>query len=38
MGVTEDLNLTENNFSNAASAFWIAVVIMEIPNSMHILK
>ena len=36
MGVTEDLNLNENNFSNAASAFWIAVVLAEVPSSAQI--
>lgn len=33
MGIEETLNLTGNDFSNAASAFWIAVVLFDFPNS-----
>ena len=36
MGITEDLNLVGNNFTNAATALWIAVVLAELPNSMCI--
>lgn len=32
MGITKDLNLVGNNFSNVASAFFIAYLIAEVPN------
>ena len=35
MGISEDLALTDNDFTNAATSFWIAVVIAELPNSRH---
>lgn len=35
MGLTENLALTGNQFTNAASAFWIAVLLFEFPNSKH---
>ncbi|KAI9892306.1 MAG: hypothetical protein M1814_001505 [Vezdaea aestivalis] len=38
MGLNKDLKLTGNNFSNAASAFFIAFLIAEIPNSYIIQK
>ena len=38
MGLTDDLNLVGNNFTNAATALWIAVVIMELPNSRRTLR
>lgn len=32
MGISKDLNLVGNNFSNVASAFFIAYLIAEVPN------
>ncbi|TKX26500.1 MFS transporter-like protein 18 [Elsinoe australis] len=32
MGISRDLRLRGNDFSNASSAFWIAVLLAEIPN------
>lgn len=32
MGITKDLGLVGNNFSNVASAFFIAYLIAEVPN------
>lgn len=32
MGLSKDLKLKGNDFSNAGSAFWIAVLLAEIPN------
>jgi hypothetical protein len=34
MGLNADLNLTGNDFSNASTAFFIAYLIAEVPNSM----
>lgn len=33
MGLKEDLQLKGNDFSNAATAFWIAFLIAQPPNS-----
>jgi hypothetical protein len=35
MGLNKDLHLKGNNFSDAATAFYIAFLITEIPNGMH---
>lgn len=32
MGISKDLKLVGNNFSNVASAFFIAYLIAEVPN------
>lgn len=32
MGLTKDLHLEGNNFSNASTAFFIAYLIAEVPN------
>jgi hypothetical protein len=33
MGLTKELHLKGNDFTNASSAFWIAVLIAEFPSS-----
>ena len=35
MGLETTLALVGNQFTNAASAFWIAVLLFEFPNSEH---
>lgn len=37
MGMKKDLGLKGNNFSNAASAFFIAYLVAEVPNGKHLL-
>lgn len=34
MGISKDLHLVGNNFSNVASAFFIAYLIAEVPNGL----
>jgi hypothetical protein len=34
MGINKDLHLVGNNFSNVASAFFIAYLIAEVPNGL----
>lgn len=34
MGINEDLKLVGNNFTNAATAMFIAYLIAEVPNGM----
>lgn len=38
MGLNKDLKLKGNDFSNAATAFFIAYLIAEIPNGGFILN
>lgn len=38
MGLSKDLNLQGNDFSNAASAFFIAYLIAEVPNGYFLQK
>ena len=38
MGINKDLKLTGNNFTNAATAFFIAYLIAEIPNAIVLQK
>jgi len=33
MGISKQLHLKGNDFTNASSAFWIAVLIFEFPSS-----
>lgn len=32
MGITKDLKLKGNDFSNVATSFFIAYLVMEVPN------
>lgn len=34
MGLNEDINLTGNDFTNAATSFFIAYLIAEVPNGL----
>lgn len=36
MGMNTDLTLTVNDFSNASTAFFIAYLVAEVPNSRFI--
>ncbi|KAL1961080.1 hypothetical protein VTO42DRAFT_4968 [Malbranchea cinnamomea] len=38
MGIKEDLNLKGNDFSNAATAFWIAFLVAQPPNTYFLQK
>ena len=38
MGITKELKLVGNNFTNTATAFFIAYLIAEIPNAMVLQK
>lgn len=37
MGISKDLKLVGNNFSNVASAFFIAYLIAEVPNGLSLI-
>ena len=36
MGIAADLKLSGNDYTNASSAFWIAVVVCEVPNGLSL--
>jgi len=38
MGISKDLNLVGNNFSNVAFAFFIAYLIAEVPNGSSLIR